>query len=85
VETLTPATLGLPAFLIFLGFSTFLGLLFKGAIVLGRECTSLEKQLADMRSDRDYWRLRVERGTALAEQATGIASRALPPVGGGTD
>lgn len=83
MSALTPELLGLPAFLILTGFVAFITGLLRGWWVLGRECESLETQLSDMKSDRDYWRNRVERGTALAEQATNLASRTLPPITGG--
>jgi hypothetical protein len=60
--------LGLPAFLILSGFSAFLTGLLRGWFVLGREYQA-------MTADRDYWRTRADRGTLLAERATGVAER----------
>ena len=68
--TLTPELLGLPAFLILLGFMTFVSGLLRGWWVLGREYEV-------MRLDRDYWRSRADRGTSLAERATTVAERAM--------
>lgn len=66
MTALTPELIGLPAFLIFLGFSTFLTALLRGWIVLGREYRT-------MAADRDYWRSRAERSTSLAERGVAVA------------
>lgn len=81
MESLTPATLGLPAFLILFGFTTFFAGLLRGDWYLKREYKALEVSLEKMTGERDYWRDRVERGASLAEQATSIANRVLPPAG----
>jgi hypothetical protein len=68
VATLTPELLGLPAFLVLTGFVAFISGLLRGWWVLGREYRA-------MMADRDYWRTRADRGTQLAERATGVAER----------
>ena len=67
---LTPELVGLPGFLILLGFTTFVGGLLRGWWVLGREYEV-------MRADRDYWRTRADRGTQLAERATTVAESVM--------
>lgn len=66
MTTLTPDLIGLPGFLILTGFTAFTTGLLRGWWVLGRE-------YALMQQDRDFWRTRALRGTALAESATSTA------------
>lgn len=62
----TPATIGLPAALIFTGFLTFISGLLREWWVLGREYRTMEE-------DRNFWRSRAIGGTDLAERATDVA------------
>lgn len=78
---MTPEQIGIPAFLIFTGFSTLFGLLLSGKMRWEREVKAVEKQLEEMRADRDWWRSRAERGARLTEAATNVAERVLPPAG----
>ena len=71
---MTPEAIGIPAFIILTGFSAYHVLLMSGKIRLGRE-------YEDMKTDRDWWRSRAERGVQMAEKATSVADRLIPPGG----
>lgn len=71
---MTPEMIGVPAFLIFSGFSALFGMLLSGKLRLGREYDA-------MKDERDWWRSRAERGARLAETATNLADRVIPPTG----
>jgi hypothetical protein len=76
---MTPEQIGIPAFLILSGFTTFIGLLWKGTIRLGREYDALEKRRLEevlfWQGQSSFWQKRAERGTAFAEKATSVAER----------
>lgn len=72
MNLLTPELIGLPAFLILTAFGLFVTALQREWLVLGRE-------YREMRGQRDYWRIRVERGTQLAEKATAVAEKLAGP------
>lgn len=81
VESLTPATLGLPAFLILTGFVAFYTGLMKGLWYLGREYKALEAENQRLRAERDALRLRLDRGVTMAAEAVSLAERVLPSSG----
>lgn len=77
---MTPDQIGINAFLIFTGFSTLFGLLISGKLRWEREVKSVEAQLAEMKADRDWWRLRAERGARMTETANNVLDRVVPSV-----
>jgi hypothetical protein len=70
----TPEQIGIPAFIILTLGGTFMTLLLRGALRLGRE-------YEEMKAERDWWRSRAERGVRMAETATSMAERMVPPAG----
>jgi hypothetical protein len=71
---MTPEQIGIPAFVILSLGGAFVTALMRGTLRLGREYEA-------MKAERDYWRNRAERGVRIAEVATNVADRMVPPVG----
>jgi hypothetical protein len=76
---LTPETIGIPAFIILTMGTAFITALMKGGLRLGREYQQLEVYAKQMKDERDFALSRLERGVRIAETATSLAERAIPP------